>query len=404
MAILVPSSRLPWGFWAWVLLHAVLPPPIVLGIEPDDTIPEYMAKYGIRVETHAVITEDGYNLTAFRLARPGAPVVLLQHGILASSWCWLDNDPAIAPAFQIYYLGYDVWLTNTRGNTFSRRHTHLSPILNRAFWDFSFADMGRHDVPANIQYILEQTGKATLVFVGHSQGTSQFFVAMTDAKTKEFLEQTVSLFVAVAPVTYMAHQASLLIKVLNMFHIGELLETTWPFGFLQWTGVKYVDDFLCSLTGGLLCEVAVSTVCGTSQEDVPDAITNISAHFPAGTSVKSLNHYAQLVVNGRFQDYDYGEQGNLKKYGRKQPPAFNLSTARVPTALFVGSHDDLSDPMDEVNAARELPATTLIFNQTYPDFSHVTWIAGTWSSFQAWFPQLKRLLLKYSPLEGSIVV
>ena len=36
-------------------------------------------------------------------------------------------------------------------------------------------------------------------------------------------------------------------------------------------------------------------------------------HTPAGTSVKSLWHYAQLIQNGRFDMYDYGWNGNMEK-------------------------------------------------------------------------------------------
>lgn len=42
-----------------------------------------------------------------------------------------------------WHQGYDIWLTNSRGNTFSRNHTSLSP-RSKAFWDFTFHDMGAH--------------------------------------------------------------------------------------------------------------------------------------------------------------------------------------------------------------------------------------------------------------------
>jgi lysosomal acid lipase/cholesteryl ester hydrolase len=34
--------------------------------------------------------------------------------------------------------GYDVWLGNNRGTTFSRRHKTLDPDKSRLFWQFSF--------------------------------------------------------------------------------------------------------------------------------------------------------------------------------------------------------------------------------------------------------------------------
>jgi predicted alpha/beta hydrolase len=41
--------------------------------------------------------------------------------------------------------GYDVWVGNSRGNAYS------SPLINtkiKAFWDFSFDEMAKYDLPA----------------------------------------------------------------------------------------------------------------------------------------------------------------------------------------------------------------------------------------------------------------
>ena len=82
-----------------------------------------------------------------------AKVALLQHGILASSWCWLDNpNTTMAPAVHMWNLGYEVWLSNSRGNTFGRNHTTLS-VDSTAFWNFTFGDMGAFDIPAVVRCV-----------------------------------------------------------------------------------------------------------------------------------------------------------------------------------------------------------------------------------------------------------
>jgi lysosomal acid lipase/cholesteryl ester hydrolase len=49
-------------------------------------------KSGYPVEEHFVRTEDGYILTLHRIpGKEGSPVVLLQHALLESSFCWIIN-------------------------------------------------------------------------------------------------------------------------------------------------------------------------------------------------------------------------------------------------------------------------------------------------------------------------
>ena len=43
----------------------------------------------------------------------------------------------------------------------------------------SWHEMGTYDVPAEIDYILNSTGHNKLYYIGHSMGTSMFFVGMS---------------------------------------------------------------------------------------------------------------------------------------------------------------------------------------------------------------------------------
>ena len=139
-------------------------------LRPSTTVDEYVGELNITLEHHYVVTEDGYILQLHRLLNPGKPVVFLQHGILASSWCWLINEPTAAPAIVLYNAGYDVWLGNSRGNRYSTNHTTLS-TRSKKFWNFTFDEMARFDLPAVVNYVSEHptTKDGKFPYVGWSQ-------------------------------------------------------------------------------------------------------------------------------------------------------------------------------------------------------------------------------------------
>lgn len=59
--------------------------------------------------------------------------------------------------FLLADAGYDLWLGNARGNTYSKRHISLRHDDSR-FWDFSFHEMAIYDLPSEIDYIYKIKG------------------------------------------------------------------------------------------------------------------------------------------------------------------------------------------------------------------------------------------------------
>ena len=85
------------------------------------------------------------------------PPIVLQHGIFTSSSNWVSRGD-LSPAFLLVNAGYDVWLTNSRGNSLSKTHIRWDATNDKEFWDFSWDEMGKYDTPASIDYIIGLTG------------------------------------------------------------------------------------------------------------------------------------------------------------------------------------------------------------------------------------------------------
>eukprot|EP00834_Sanchytrium_tribonematis_P008172 NODE_884_length_3321_cov_0.260708.p1 type:complete len:294 gc:universal NODE_884_length_3321_cov_0.260708:55-936(+) len=150
------------------------------------------------VEYHYTTTKDGYTLCMHRLSKSdeisNKKVVLLWHGFLMCSEVWVCHPDSIAK--YLNELGYDVWLANTRGNKYSKKHVSFD-IDSEAFWNFSIDEVAQFDVPAVTDYILQYTKQSKLSYIGFSQGTSQFFAALS---INLDLQNKIDKFIALAAV------------------------------------------------------------------------------------------------------------------------------------------------------------------------------------------------------------
>lgn len=101
-------------------------------------------RQGYPIEEHVnVQTEDGYLLDIHRIPygknnghETNKPVVFLMHGLLCSSADWVNMGPQNALAYILADAGYDVWMGNARGNTWSRKHITYNPNRDSEFWEF----------------------------------------------------------------------------------------------------------------------------------------------------------------------------------------------------------------------------------------------------------------------------
>lgn len=69
----------------------------------------------------------------------------------------------------------------------------------------------------------------------------------------------------------------------------------------------------------------------------------VLGHVPAGTSTKTVIHYAQEIHHdGDFQQFDYGPAGNRIKYGQDTPPLYKFEKIKTPIYLIYADNDWLA--------------------------------------------------------------
>jgi len=369
--------------------------------EPDQgrTVPELITSKGYPCEIHNVTTDDGFVLVLHRIPygkdqnTTNKKVVFIQHGLLDSSSAWVLNNPQESLGFILADAGFDVWLGNSRGNFYSNTNIHWNPDT-KEFWDWSFDQMGSSDLPSCFQYILSLTKAPSFGYVGHSQGSTSFFAL---ASTKPQFVSNVNIFVGLAPVAYVSHNKSPLLQLAAKLNLDFLLEFFGFQEFLPSTEVlREIFPEFCFLFPSI-CDDIMGMIAGLDRPDLNETRWPVYvSHFPSGTSVEDIVHWAQMVRNGEFLFYDYGEDGNRKHYNSSNPPLYHLQNMpkTLKIALFSGGRDDLADLKDVDKLIHNLPAPPIFYYNEH-HFAHLdfTWGKGAYINV---YPMILKLLNQFA--------
>ncbi|XP_027548755.1 lipase member M-like [Neopelma chrysocephalum] len=354
---------------------------------------------GYPSEEYEVTTEDGYILSLNRIphGRGGAghsasrTPVLIVHGFSLDGGDWVDNLPNNSLAFILADAGYDVWIGNNRGNSWSRGHLFLS-VHQEKFWDFSFHEMAIYDLPAMVGFIIMQTEQEKLFYVGHAQGSSLGFIAFSSLP---HLGEKIKLFFALTPGYTLNHIRSPVLKV--VFLPDEVLKLR--FGTKELSLVSRKDRALlaerCSIIPlDELCENEIFLVGGYNKDNLNASRLDVYlAHFPDYTSVKTLLHWGQTAKTGEFKQFDYGILKNLEKYHQSHPPFYRIEDMTVPVALWSGGQDWVNTPREINHLLRRL--SSVIRHEQFPDWNHFDFHWGL-DAAQRLYSQMLSLMGQYS--------
>jgi len=357
----------------------------------DDT-PLMIAKMGYPSETHEIITQDGYILNMHRIPfgkksplEEGVkkPAIYLQHGLLCSSADWVMWTEEKSLGYVLADAGFDVWIGNYRGNSYSRNHETLDPdfpLINNPFWDFSWDQDGIFDIPAMIDYVLEKTGQEKLHYVGHSMGTTGFFVAMDHRP--EYQDKVIMAHL-LAPVAYVENMISPISWLAPFIEELEFIFELISGEFLPDNGIlevimSFLAEYFCGPDDLLqgLCKSVIFFLCGFDDEQFPDELLpTIMQHTPAGSSVRQVSQYAQEVVSAEFCRYDYYDEAlNYEHYDQATPPLWNIGNVNVPIATYYGANDWLCAYYDYERMLNQIPNLYEAYTVEFPKWNHLDFL------------------------------
>ena len=359
---------------------------------------EMIADAGYPAETHDVVTPDGYILRLHRIPhdRDGVynnsrPLVFLMHGLLSSSADWVVTGPGAGLAFILSDEGYDVWLGNYRGNTYSHDHVNNS-ITKKEYWAFSWDEMAQYDLPTMIEHTLQVTGHKDLYYIGHSMGTITYYTA---CNYHPWIPEATKLMVGygahtvvpnmISPViSMMAYFADDIQSLLNYLGIYEFLPSNW---LMEWWATKVCDENMVYLR---ICENLMFLVAGYNQNEMNTTmLPYILSHVPAGTSTMNMIHYAQSVNTGGWAGYDYGsEKLNMERWNATKPPNYRYDVITAPTVLFWAENDWLVVPKDEKYLASKLPNLVANYKVDEPAYTHLDFLWGVHNLKKVYGPTL----------------
>jgi lysosomal acid lipase/cholesteryl ester hydrolase len=250
----------------------------------------------------------------------------------------------------------------------------LNPDSDVKFWDFSFVERQKDD-QANINFIRDHVGQQKISVVAHSEATATFWVAMSEDPT--WYEERVNILAALGPVSKLDNIKTLLLRTLGINGLA--------IGLIKAAGIHefFYPDFLTKLWFKTTCGL-IPQICRFSTYLISDGDTSVDdlsalrvyyGHYPAGVSIKALDHTLQIYMNKRFSYFDYGKSANVEIYGTEIAPLIDLSTIRgVPVAMFVGKTDLLGDPEDN-EWLRDQLGESVVEYFTY-DYGHITFFIG----------------------------
>ncbi|XP_045469590.1 lipase member K-like [Harmonia axyridis] len=305
--------------------------------------PELLEKYFGEYDVHEIPTDDGYFVTTFRIPRDNSKgAILFRHPAITDSICWIGFGRE-SIGYYFWKNGYEIWLTNTRGTDFSTKHVNLT-IDDYSFWNFSFHDIAIYDLRASLNYIYKFNNNSKPALIAQSMGSTEalIYASLFPEEAKKLCE----VFVLHGPPSSFQYSS---VKFLGFFrpYLKEYTEREKIGDIMRRTStISRIVNNLCGSKPDLCTTLYSMFGAGWAPgEQDPLLIPIITSQNPRSLSIKSVLHYCQFFIDGKFNMYDYGEK-NMEVYGRFTPPEYPVGEILAPIYLVHSREDEFAPLKD----------------------------------------------------------
>ncbi|XP_014282378.1 lipase member J [Halyomorpha halys] len=327
--------------------------------------------YGYKCEEHHVVTKDGYKLDLYRLLpakEPSGATVFISHGLLLSAEIYAIFNNSIG--YQLVDEGHDVWLSGIRGTVHGRNHTTLNPDTDEKFWDFTWQEAGLYDLPTQIDYVIEKTKAKQIHYIGHSIGTTTFFLMASKVpETASKIKNAILL----APVFFFTKYQFMLKEGSSMYTMA--VDTMKGFEEKKkWEAYPRSD--VPKTEHQIVCEDLPSMAITYCNMGMDMSRQRVGDFMPAGTSKKNLEHLQQCIMKGKATFFDYGEEKNNVVYGQAAAPEIDLKAFKNKLNVFYCESDHLASTQDVQVLLNEITVDTKHYIED-ENFNHLDFIFPT---------------------------
>ncbi len=176
---------------------------------------------------------------------------------------------------------------------------------------------------------------------------------------------------ATNPMIKLADQAELMRSAFQLIGMDEFMPN-----FLEVKSKIFHKTCRASYMHKLMCRNLFGLIVGSDPGGIDhDHVHTYMSQLPAGASLTTFVHFAQLFRNGgRFTKFDHGTIKNLMTYGSPEPPEYDLGKVTAATVIYGGEGDGFAVPADVDKLAAALPNLLASKMVDKAGFSHLDFI------------------------------